>query len=208
MGLTTAYLVSTKNLNSILAALQNAQAPQRFTTRFLASLGYKSPNDRLIIGVLKGLGFLDDSGAPTEQYFKFLDTTEAKRILVGGIRIAYEDLFRININANELPQADVKNKLKTLTQGGKSETVLRLMAATFASLCELADFSKVPEARPEPSQDKSERQDSIPTEDKMGAEPRATFDNLCYRIELILPSTRDPAVYDALFRSLKEHLLK
>ena len=31
---------------------------------------------------------------------------------------------------------------------------------------------------------------------------------LCYTIQLILPESRDQAVYDVLFRSLKEHLLK
>jgi hypothetical protein len=30
---------------------------------------------------------------------------------------------------------------------------------------------------------------------------------LVYNIQLILPADRDKAVYDALFRSLKEHLL-
>jgi hypothetical protein len=42
MGLPTSYLTSFKNLGGILAAIQNAQAPKNFTTRFLESLGYKS----------------------------------------------------------------------------------------------------------------------------------------------------------------------
>jgi hypothetical protein len=29
-----------------------------------------------------------------------------------------------------------------------------------------------------------------------------------YRIEIVLPAVRDQAIYDAIFRSAKEHLLK
>jgi len=31
---------------------------------------------------------------------------------------------------------------------------------------------------------------------------------LVYRIEIVLPAVRDQAIYDAIFRSAKEHLLK
>jgi len=62
MALPKAYLTSTKNLPGILAAIQGAQAPDAFTQRFLESLGFKSNQDRLVISVLKGLGFLDSAG--------------------------------------------------------------------------------------------------------------------------------------------------
>jgi hypothetical protein len=58
MTVSSAYLTSAQNLPKILAAIQNAQAPKQFSTRFLASPGFPSPNDRLIIGVLKSLAFL------------------------------------------------------------------------------------------------------------------------------------------------------
>src|SRR5665213_1413826 len=42
MALPSAYLTTTKNLGRILAAIQNAQAPKQFSTRFIASLGNPS----------------------------------------------------------------------------------------------------------------------------------------------------------------------
>ncbi|HIJ64692.1 MAG TPA: DUF5343 domain-containing protein [Candidatus Hydrogenedentes bacterium] len=140
MALTTAYLTQTKNLEPILEAIRNAQAPEKFTSRFLVELGFDSTNDRFMVGVLRGLGFLDDSGAPTERYFSFLDGTQSDHVLADAIREAYGDLFRINSKANEMDKADVKQKLKTLTRGAKSEAVLTKMAMTFASLCKLANF--------------------------------------------------------------------
>lgn len=61
------YLTSTKNLKDILTAMQQAQAPKQFSVSFLQGLGYKSSADRLIIGMLKSLGLLQPSGAPTPR---------------------------------------------------------------------------------------------------------------------------------------------
>ena len=68
MALPKAYLTSTRNLDGILSAIQTAQAPPRFTISFLENLGYRSSSDRLIINVLKALGFLNADGSPTERY--------------------------------------------------------------------------------------------------------------------------------------------
>jgi len=35
-----------------------------------------------------------------------------------------------------------------------------------------------------------------------------TLGGLHYNFQIILPSTRDPAVYDAIFKRLKEHLIE
>jgi hypothetical protein len=210
MSVTSAYLTTAKNLPKILAAIQNAQAPKQFSTRFLASLGFPSVNDRLIIGVLKALGFLTPEGAPTKRYFEFLDHSQAKHVLADGIRDAYADLFQINKNANELTNVDVKNKLKTLTQGQSSAPVLDKMALTFKALSQNADFAAVspPEAEKSPTVDTAPERDSPPKKNNSPAEQRVTLGGLVYNVQLILPADRDPAVYDALFKSLKEHLLK
>jgi hypothetical protein len=208
MALPTAYLTTTKNLGKILGAIQNAQAPKQFSTRFLASLGYSAAADRLMIGVLKALGMLSAEGHPTKRYFEYLDTSQSKKVLAAGIREAYADLFQINRKAQDLTATEIKNKLKTLTQGQASDSVLDKMASTFKALSQHADFaSEVPEHSaklPEPAEAVEE-----PTEER-GSVPATPLrlGGLVYNIQLILPSDRDQAVYDALFRSLKEHLLK
>ena len=97
---------------AILNAIQTARAPEKFTQRFLESLEFKSPNDRLVIGVLKALRFLNDEGSPTSRYFAFLDQTRGLSILADGIRDADEDLFQININAQALGKAEVMNNFR------------------------------------------------------------------------------------------------
>ncbi len=216
MALPSAYLTSSKNLPAILEAIQQAKAPERFTVRFLQSLEFKTSSDRLIIGVLKAIGFLDDQGKPTSRYFAYLDKDQAKAVMAEGVRSAYKDLFDVNINAQKLSKAELANKLKTLTQGQYGEAVIEKMATTFASLSKLADFDAArpqrndlvddedfEEAEDEVMEDEVERGSDRPRKSRL---PRLSVSGLHYNIQIILPESRDPAVYDALFRSLREHL--
>jgi hypothetical protein len=205
MALPKAYLTSSKNVKAILAAIQTAQAPSRFTTRFLASLEFKSVSDRLIIGVLKSLGFLRDDGSPTQRYFTFLDQTQSAKVLAEGIREAYADLFQINVNAQRLTKQELVNKFKTISQGQLSPSVLDKLSMTFIELVKHADFS----GAPHPVATAHKEDDSQPEEERRATARQnggLQIDGLVYNIQIVLPESRDPAVYDALFRSLREHL--
>lgn len=213
MAVPKSYLTSTKNLDGVLSAIQTAQAPSRFTLSFLENLGYKSSSDRLIINVLKAIGFLDADGVPTERYYRFLDQSEAPAVLAEGLREAYADLYQLNRNAHDLGRSEVKNKLKTLTQGQYSDAVLTKMAGTFIELSKRADFN-VPQVAAEDAEPETEEEPTgaIPEPMRTGATAPLSGElplgGLVYNIQIHLPESRNPAVYDALFRSLKTHLLR
>jgi Family of unknown function (DUF5343) len=210
MALPTSYLTSLKNLGGILNSIIGAQAPDKFTTRFLESLGYSSAPDRLVIGVLKSLGFLADDGRPLQRYFDYLDQSRSAIVMAEGVKEAYADLFKVNKAADKLSKVDIFNKLKTLTQGQYSEAVLNKMSTTFSSLCSHADFDAMPIAI-EPIEVSLANDDSqVPpsTSTPSAGITRGAFSigGLVYNIELVLPESRDPKVYDALFESLRKHL--
>lgn len=216
MALISSYLITTKNLESFLNSLITAKAPDTFTQKFIESLEFKSTNDRLYIGLLKGLGFLDANATPTERYFRFLDQTQSKQVLAEGIKEAYSDLFAVNTKANELTQQEVKNKFKTLTHGKISDNVLHLMANTFKALVDYAEWGVITkkEEKIKKSEEKKidniksdlgflPHQDDVDEEDGKEKLKKAEFH---YNIQIHLPESRDVAVYDALFKSLKKHL--
>lgn len=209
MSLTNAYLVTTKNLEGFLNAIKSARAPERFTNSFLTQLDYSSSNDRLFIGVLKGLGFLDETGVPTQRYFQFLDQGQSGAVLADSIREAYEDLFAVNKHANEMTVDEVKNKLRTLTQGQKSDKVVALMANTFKALSDLAEWNLSPTAArsevtiPKPVSTESEE---VKTTAEGGLRGSVSPLQLHYNIQIHLPESRDPAVFDAIFQALRKHL--
>ncbi len=210
MALMRQYMVSVKNVPGILKALREGQAPERFTTRHLASLGFKTPADRAMISVLKGLGFLSEAGVPTGRYVQFLDEEQSASVLREALEESYSDLFKIRRDAQNYSLAEVRNKMKTLTEGKLSDPVLEKMGRTFLAFCREADFSRPVTKKPETvlpvageEQPEAEGGETLLEEATPGKIP-----GLVYSIQVILPSTKDRAVYDAIFRSLKEHLLR
>jgi hypothetical protein len=219
MAIQPVYLVAAKNLGSFLKALGHAQAPEKMNLKFIEDLGFKSTNDRLFIPLLKAMHFLDDTGKPTARYHQFLDDTQSARVLADGIRDAFSDLFRIVKNAHTLSREQVVGKLKSLGEGKLSTSVLGNMTKTFLELVKLADFEAAGTQPPAEAAVESTKKESGAADH---AEPAATatappnsavggpapIPSLVYRIEIVLPAVRDQAVYDAIFRSIREHLYR
>lgn len=215
MALTTSYLTSVKNFEGIMNSILGARAPERFTNKFLEDLGYKSSNDRLILGVLKSLGLLNDTGEPTQRYYDFLDQTQSKKVIASGIQEAYEDLFNLKRDAQNMSQEEVKNKLKTLTQGSKGDKVIDSMARTFKTLCDYADWSEISidsqvnSTSASKDNDISEKPDYVVQNSPKSVESKPISNQLGlhYNIQIHLPETTNMAVYDAIFQSIKKHLM-
>lgn len=212
MALPNSYTLKPGAVPAYFEAMLDAEAPERFTTRFLEGLGFKSTNDRLFIGVLRELGFIDTDGVPASRYFDFLDRSQSARIVADGVREAYSDLFAVSKNADGLSTTEVKNKLRTLYKGSKKSNLINRVASTFAALCEYGDFSS-PRTTEPPKKDDEKKPSGAKGDTKAPAkEPTpslgsgVSLDSLQYHINIVLPESRDQAVYDAIFKSLRDHL--
>jgi hypothetical protein len=211
MSLPDSYTQKPGAIPAYFDAVLDAQPPDRFSIKFLENLGFTSTNDRLFIGILKDLGFLNADGAPQQRYYDFMDRSRARAVVADGIREAYADLFAVNTKANELSPADVKNKLRTLYAGKKTDNVIDRIAKTFSALCEYADFSTpsaaaVAEAGEQKAKKSAEATPHRTERSIQTVGEAVTLDSLQYHINIVLPESRDQAVYDAIFRSLREHL--
>jgi hypothetical protein len=215
MALPDSYTLKTGSLQAYFDAMLDAKPPERFSVKFLENLGFTSTNDRLFIGILKDLGLLNRDGTPQQRYFDFLDRGRSKQILADGIRDAYADLFAVNTKANEFTVQDAKNKLRTLYAGKKTDLVIGNIAKTFRALCDCADFSGAPSARQErrPADEAAEEGQAEheppprPAQDKPPPPTgKIKVSGLQYHVNIVLPETRDQAVFDAIFKALREHL--
>lgn len=210
MSLPDSYTQKTGAIPAYFDAILDAQPPERFSIKFLENLGFTSTNDRLLVSILKDLGFLNADGVPQQRYYDFMDRSQSRVVLADAIREAFSDLFAVNKKANELGTDDVKNKLRTLYAGKKTDNVIDRIAKTFSALCEYADFSKpgtVPKKEDE-EKPKAIKEEAQPKPDRgiTSVGGAVSLDSLQYHINIVLPETRDQAVYDAIFRSLREHL--
>ena len=223
MPLPDSYTMKVGAIPAYFDTMLDAEPPERFSVKFLENLGFTSTNDRLFIGILKDLGFLNRDGAPQPRYYEFLDRSNSKRVLAQGIRDAFSDLFAVNKKINEAPLDEVRNKLRTLYGGKKTNLVISNIAKTFKGLSEYADFSAPASTSKEaqlsgaivpPSKETflaEVLKDDIHSKETglENAHPDAHLlrvASLQYHINIVLPDTRDQAVYDAIFKSLREHL--
>jgi hypothetical protein len=210
--LTKRYMASVKNLGEIFAQIIKGTAPSAFTVEHLKSIGFTSSNDRAVIPLLKDLGFLTESGAPTERYHAYrAGGQEAKAVLGQALLEAYQDLFHINANPTEADREAIKGKFKSTHN--TTDRVAEQQAVTFYALLKLADIRAAREGRGESSSLRRKieeaKQDEAKSQDDVGQKSKQDGYslNLGYRIEVHLPATKDIEVYNAIFRSLRENIL-
>jgi hypothetical protein len=192
------YLPSTKNLSAIMQKIVTGTAPAKFNVEHLKGLGFTSSNDRAFIPLLKDLGFLSSDGTPTARYHEYRNTARSRTILGEALREGYQDLFHINATPTKSDRAAIEGKFKSTHN--VSDRVAELQAMTFYALLDLADLSEGMTASKKLHTGKHEEAPPPPL-------PKVDHLNLRYNIELHLPATKDVEVYNAIFKSLKEHLL-
>ncbi|WP_136024103.1 DUF5343 domain-containing protein [Microbacterium sp. K27] len=207
MTVPTAYLTSTKNTAKVFEAIQKAGVPQAFTYEFLKQIGFASSSDRPIIPVMKAIGFLDESGRPTETYRHYKDPSSSKRVMAASLRRGYSDLYAVDTEAHSKSSQQLAGMFGRLSD--KGESVTQKMASTFKALATLADFEADPPAsgladdQIAPRDAASEGDAPVP-----GAVPAFGGSlSLRHDVHVHLPLSTDVAVYDAIFKSLKANLL-
>lgn len=90
------------------------------------------------------------------------------------------------------------------------------MATTFKALCDYADWSnkkngvsgEIKSAQPNTKKNESGNSPLLEKEDASRQEASAPLSkpDFHYNIQIHLPDTRDEAVYDAIFKSLRKHI--
>jgi len=208
------YVLAPSRIGSLLQKISEAQTPPRFTQDFLETkLGMKGGSATPLIPLLKRIGFLENDGTPTDIYKKYRNPDTAGAALAHGIRKAYSEIFARNDYANDLSRDKLTNLVVEITGKGKDDRVVAAIVATFWTLKELADFATtLPDSG---DATRIEISKALPTNEPPQALPVRSLSesnglglNLSYTINLTLPETDDINVYNAIFKSLKENMLK
>lgn len=196
----TAYGNITKGLNKV----KSAAVPDRFSQDHLENtLGMSGGGARPLISYLKRTGMLAPDGTPTDLYRKFRNPTTSGAAAAEALRTGYAPLFQMDEKVYELDDAKLKGLVVQATGAEPTSGQVKSVVKPFAALNDFAEFgSGTSIAEDEISQDTQEAGDTG------GATPISGELRLGYTINLNLPSTSDVGVYNAIFKSLKENLLR
>jgi hypothetical protein len=193
-------------LEKVLGKIKAAATPDRFTQDFLATtLGMKGGTPRPVIPFLKRIGFLATDGSPTELYKRFRNPSESGAAVADAMRHGYRALFEMNENAHTLSDNDLKGLIVQATGLEKGSRAVQAIVGSFKVLKQLASFG----AKPKPTQPaKADLPVSVPPLAPPPTPEQPLGFNLSYTINLNLPATSDIAVFNAIFKALRENLLK
>lgn len=208
MALVYTYVINYGKLSDIFQKLKEGQAPDQFTHQHLKDLGYISSNYRAVIPLLKSLGFLDPDGRPTSIYHDYRNESQSRHVMAEAIRRAYGDIFVLKAKPTQSDNAIIQGKFKSVHN--VSNNVAKLMANTFFALMELADMDTYASERPmssEPTVKEETTKEPVKTTESASRVTGKIHSTLHYNIQIHLPATKDVEVYNAIFKSLKEHIL-
>jgi Family of unknown function (DUF5343) len=201
MALADSYTNAIGRIPDLFAKIKDGQAPEIFTSQLLKDWGFTSSNDRAALPLLKALGFLSPDGKPTSRYHEYRNHSRSKIIMAQALRDAYGDIFLIKENPSKQDREAIEGKFKSFHNA--SDNVAGLMAKTFFALLEMADLRA---ERPAVVNDQPKSVHET-THKPDVQQPILRTTGLHYNIQIHLPPTKDVEVYNAIFRSIKEHLL-
>jgi hypothetical protein len=203
------YVLRLATLSKVLEKIKTAGVPERFTQDFLSTkLGFKGGTSQAVIPLFKKIGFLGSDGGPTDLYKRFRNPAQSGGAMATGLRQGYKTLYEMNEYVQDASDKDLKGLVVQATGAEPDSRVVAAIVGSFKALKSFANFEQTDtsgEATAESAE--PEKAATVAISADRPALHKAGF-NLAYTINLNLPSTTDIAVFDAIFKSLKEHLLK
>ena len=208
MAINLPYLTSQAGLKKLLEKIKEASTPEKFNEKYLnEKLDMKGGSAKALPPFLKRIGFISSDGSPTDWYREFRNPSLSGQVAFNALKHGYRDIYEINETAHRKSDADLKGIVAQVTGLDHDNPVSTYIVATFKSLKAMASFeepqeiSTLKQERQEPPDNGTENGDHESKTGQLGL-------NIGYNINLNLPATSDIAVFDAIFRSLKEHLLR
>jgi hypothetical protein len=195
------YMSSYGAITKTLQKIKEASTPDRFTQDFLATkLDLKGGSPKPVIPYLKRTGFLASDGSPTSLYKRFRNPAQSRAAAAEALRKGYSALYEVNEYAHDLSAQDLKGLVVQVTGLPGDSGTTRSILGSFKALKAFADFEAVPSEAEELGSPDEVSEPTLRGERVGGI-------NLGYTINLHLPATSDIAVFNAIFKSLREHLL-
>lgn len=209
MAVTLPYLASPGSIKTGLEKIKAAATPDRVTQDFVTTkLQIKGGTGAALIPYLKKIGFVASDGSPTEIYKRFRNHATAGSAVADAVKLGYKELERVNEYFYELNDKDILALIVQVTGVEEGNQVAKLTLSTLKTIKSFADFETKQSALADLPKDKFGSSDGSNGQSPPPPSGEKSIGlNLSYTINLNLPATSDQAVFNAIFRSLKEHLL-
>jgi hypothetical protein len=205
------YITAPGNIDRALSGIKTAAVPERVSQDFVKTI-LKIPggSGNQMTSFLKKLGMTNNDGSPSDLYKRFRNPTSSGSAIAAAMKAAYAPLYVRNEFMHKLSDGQLLGLVVEETGQAHDAGAVKLIVNSIKHLKVFADFDRKGGqdepvvAKPDTVIQPPSPPLALPSSKREGAQFGL---NLGYTINLNLPATADPAVFDAIFRSLKEHLL-
>lgn len=212
------YVQVTGSLEIMLEKIKTASVPEKFSQDYVSTkLQLKGGSGRALIPFIKKMGLVASDGTPTDRYREFRNPAKSGVAIAKAMRELYETLFEMNEYVYELDNNKLKSIIIEATGAEANSTVVQKTLSTFCALKKIASFDTNENNSSGESNGKStenamsQNTSPVPPMQQISyKQPPSKSEgiNLSYTINLNLPATTDIEVFNAIFKSLKQHLLQ
>lgn len=202
------YVTAPGNVEKALSAIKTAATPESVTQDFVKTiLKIKGGSGNQIASFLKKVGFATTDGTPTDIYKRFRNSSSSGAAAFDAMKIGYGALKTRNEYWYKLDDDDLRGLIVEETGQAEDSQVVTMTLTCIKGLKKFATFEPAGETSVLPR----ENTPNLPTPALNPPQPpagQAVGLRLGYTINLNLPATSDVAVFNAIFKSLKENLLE
>lgn len=208
------YSTSVGTLEKMLEKIKTASTPDRFTGDFVnTKLAMKGGTARACIPTLKKMGLVGSDGTPTDLYKEYRNPAKTRIALGKAFRILYARLYEMNEYVHDANDQEVLGLIMECTGNEHDNAATKYTLSTFNMLRKHSDFEEDTDDVELITEPEKENEETVnhPAHFNMPIHTNSNNNkgiNLSYTINLNLPATKDIEVFNAIFKSLKEHILE
>lgn len=207
------YVVTPGNVERTLKAIKAAATPPSISQDFVKTiLKIPSSSGNQMTAFLRKIGFANSDGTPSDLYKAFRNSATEGKAAAEALKIGYKPLYVRNEYMHRLGDKELRGLVIEETGASDDSSVVSLIVSCIKGIKKFSTWTEEPlEAKsnqsitPPLSLPQSEKEPSPSLSFQQSRQLRM---NLGYTINLNLPATSDVAVFNAIFKSLKDHLLK
>jgi Family of unknown function (DUF5343) len=209
---TLPYVTAPGNVEKALLAIKTAATPPTVSQDFVKSIlqiGGGSGNQ--MTAYLRKIGFVNPDGAPSALYKAFRNTNTAGKAAASALKVGYASLYARNEYMHTLKDEQLRGLIIEETGSAEDSATVGCILSCIKGIKKFATFDTAALEVLEADHHKDAKHASPPkdtTQNGNTGKSEGVGLKLSYTINLNLPATSDIAVFNAIFKSLKENLLR
>ncbi len=197
------YLSTPGTFDNAIQKMKAAATPPNFNNDFVhTKLQIKGGAGNALPPFFKKLGLVGGDGSPTALYRQLRNPATSGAALAAAMRTGFRPLYEVNEYCHDLNEKDLKGLILQVTGLEDGNRVAQLIQGTFSRIRKHADFESALD-----SEEQQEETDEKEQDTKSNEKGVAKL-NIGYTINLNLPASTNIEVFNAIFKSLRENLLR